>query len=112
MARLLTAALLMGLLALSLLTTSPRAAPAADCVTVRAEARYRNYGYDHLVHLKSTCPEATICEVSTDVQPKVHRVTLAPGASATVITMVGSPARAFTPRVSCSEARRVVPDRP
>jgi len=78
----------------------PRSSPA--CVTVRSEVRYRAYGYDHLVHLKNGCPKAAKCTVTTNVNPTPIRVIVPPGKTTTVLTFKGSPARRFTPKVSCS----------
>jgi hypothetical protein len=73
----------------------------ARCVIVRTEARYRAYGYDHLVHLKNGCEKAVVCTVSTNVNPKELKASLEAGASTTVITFKGSPARTFQANVSC-----------
>jgi len=73
----------------------------ARCVTVRTETRYRAYGYDHLVHLKNGCEKGVVCTVSTNVNPKEQQVSLDAGATATVVTFVGSPARTFQANVSC-----------
>ena len=42
-----------------------REQPEDLCVTVVNEARYRNYGYDHVVHLKNDCEEAITCSITT-----------------------------------------------
>lgn len=75
--------------------------PAPQCLMWRTEARYRNYGYDHLVHIHNGCEQRAECKVSTDVNPVEHRVTIEPGADATVVTFVGSPSSEFTARVAC-----------
>ncbi|MCC6644614.1 MAG: hypothetical protein IT374_03455 [Polyangiaceae bacterium] len=89
---------------------APAAKPSADatCVRARAEARYRNLGYDHIVHLDSTCDRDADCDVSTDVSSTVHRVTAPARRSVEVVTFIGSPARVFTPKVTC-ELRRTPP---
>ncbi|MFH2009514.1 MAG: hypothetical protein ABI333_23175 [bacterium] len=71
------------------------------CISTWAEARYRAYGYDHIVHIRSRCKKAAVCDVSTDVSPKVQKVGVGAGAHVSVLTFKGSPARSFTPRVSC-----------
>jgi len=77
----------------------PRTSP--ECITARTEARYRNYGYDHLVHLANGCARAAQCAVSTNVNPKAQHVTLAAGEKKTVLTFRGSPARVFKAKVEC-----------
>lgn len=72
-----------------------------SCVTVKATARYRNYGYDHVVHVLNGCDRSASCEVSTDVNPTPQVVTVSPKEATEVITFVGSPSRVFTPRVTC-----------
>ena len=71
------------------------------CVDAWGEARYRNYGYDHVVHLRSRCRVRVVCEVSTNVNPKPVRASVPAGESVEVLTFRGSPARDFTPNVSC-----------
>jgi hypothetical protein len=70
-------------------------------VTVRAEARYANYGYDHIVHLANRCDAAFVCSVSTDVNPTPIEARLGGGKTTEVLTFRGSPARVFTPRAVC-----------
>ena len=86
----------------------PPAAPAAaTCVRYWPEARYRPYGYDHVVHLESQCDAPAQCTVATDVDAQENAVTLAAHASAEVVTRQGSPSREFRPIVSCQlQARR------
>jgi hypothetical protein len=71
------------------------------CVDVRTEARYRNYGYDHLVTIRNGCDQAVSCDVGTDVSPEPTRVSVAAHAEADVLTFRGSPAREFSARVEC-----------
>lgn len=73
---------------------------ASECVKHSIQARYVS-GYDHLVHIKSQCSRAAFCKVSTDVNPKVQNVTIAPGAATTVLTFRGSPAGTFQAKVEC-----------
>jgi hypothetical protein len=79
----------------------PAAGASAPCVTVTTEAIYRNYGYDHIVHLSSGCAGTVTCVVTTDVSPEPQRVTLEPKGHADVLTFRGSPARAFTAHADC-----------
>jgi hypothetical protein len=75
---------------------------AAGCVDWRTEAVYRNYGYDHLVHLESSCEQAMTCNVTTDVNPDPVITTIGPGGKKTVVTFKGSPASEFSATVKCS----------
>lgn len=79
------------------------AEPAQDrtCVDFWPEVRFRNYGYDHIVHLLSRCDVRASCVVSSDVNPKATVVEVGPGEHVEVLTFRGSPAREFTPRVEC-----------
>lgn len=76
-------------------------AEAPACVKHRAEARYRNLGYDHLVHVSNGCDRPVACRVSTNVNPDPVEIALSPGESREVVTWRGSPAREFTARVAC-----------
>ena len=94
--------LLLGSFSISI-PVSVAAAPARNnCVAARSEARYRNYGYDHVVILQSACQKAASCEVSTNVNPEVQLVSVAPGERLELLTFRGSPARDFAARVHCA----------
>lgn len=71
------------------------------CVGFWTEVRYRNYGYDHVIHLDNRCELTAFCRVSSDVNPKPADVTVPPTAHVEVLSFRGSPARQFTPRVAC-----------
>lgn len=71
------------------------------CIQVRASAPYGNAGYDHIVTLDNGCEKPAACLVSTDVNPDVVTVSLAPGEAKSVLTFRGSPARTFRAHVSC-----------
>lgn len=73
----------------------------APCVKYWGEARSTGYGYRHVVVLKSECKKAQTCDVSTDVNPEVQKVPVAPGETKEVVTFLESPASGFTPRVTC-----------
>ncbi|MDD5309065.1 MAG: hypothetical protein PHU25_17265 [Deltaproteobacteria bacterium] len=75
----------------------------AGCVDWRSEAVFNGTGYNHLVHLTSRCDKPVGCDVSTDVNPAPIKVELEPGRSQTVNTFLGSPATAFTPKVTCKK---------
>jgi hypothetical protein len=74
---------------------------APTCVASWPEVRFRNYGYDHLVHLQSRCALRAFCDVASDVNPKPTRVVIRPREELEVLTFRGSPARQFTPKVEC-----------
>ena len=64
-----------------------------DCASVSASARFKSYGYTHVITLTNSCQRAVSCEVWTDVDPSPHYTLQAkPGKSAEVITRNGSPA--------------------
>lgn len=73
---------------------------AAACVSHTTEARHI-MGYDHLVHIKNACESEATCKVSTDVNPQIQLVTVAPGQTKSVLTFRGSPAREFKATVEC-----------
>jgi len=75
--------------------------PASECVRFWSEVRYRNYGYDHVVHLHNGCSVRASCLVSSDINPGGVRVGLASNEDVEVFTSRGSHAREFTPRVDC-----------
>jgi hypothetical protein len=91
-----------GLGAASALHAETKPPPVATCVKSWGEVRARAYGYDHFVHLESSCKKTALCAVSTDVNPEVQTVSLAAGASTEVATFLGSPASTFTPKVACT----------
>lgn len=71
------------------------------CVEVSSEARYRGYGYDHIVRIANGCERAATCDVSTDVNPTPERTTIPSKEQVEILTFRGSPAREFVPRVEC-----------
>ena len=75
------------------------------CVDVSFYAVYRNMGYDHIVHLANHCDKASVCSVTTNVNPDPTIVTVPPKESLDVLTFRGSPARVFTPHVTCQDAK-------
>lgn len=83
-----------------------------DCVEAHGQARYSGYGYAHSVHVSNQCDHEVVCHVSTDVNPQIQDIRLAPGASTDVATFLDSPASTFVPRVDCPHARTpVITDR-
>jgi hypothetical protein len=81
---------------------SGAATDSADtCVRFWGEARYGALGYNHLVHVANSCSADAECAVSTDVNPEEQKVTVAGKGELVVTTFLGSPARAFKPRVKC-----------
>jgi hypothetical protein len=79
-------------------------APAEDkpsCVEFWGEVLYRNFGYDHVVHLRGRCDVPASCRVWTDVNPQAVDVIVPVRERVEVLTFRGSPAREFTPYVEC-----------
>jgi hypothetical protein len=83
----------------SVAETSGAAVPA--CIGFWGEARFRGYGYYHIVHVANDCARAAVCDVSTDVNPTPERVTVPAKQQVEVVTFQGSPAREFVPHVEC-----------
>jgi ABC-type Fe3+-hydroxamate transport system substrate-binding protein len=77
----------------------------ASCVDVHGDATFISVGYDHIVTLTSSCKVAMSCSVKTDVNPDATTVEIAPGEEKSVVTWRGSPARVFTPDVTCKETK-------
>ncbi len=71
------------------------------CVEVWPEARYRNYGYDHIVHIANRCSAAALCQVSTDSNPRPWEATVPPREQVEILVFRGSPAREFRARADC-----------
>lgn len=71
------------------------------CVSHRGEARPTGYGYRHVVILTSACKAKQVCDVSTDVNPEIEKVPIAPNETKEVVTFLEAPGPSFTPRVSC-----------
>jgi hypothetical protein len=85
-------------------TPAPERAAGSDplvCVEFQPQVVFRNNGYDHIVHLRSRCERASVCSVATDVNPTAVDVAVPPREQVAVLTFRGSPAREFTPHVSC-----------
>lgn len=74
----------------------------AACVAVKGEARSNGYGWKHVVVLTSSCAKTADCSVSTDVNPQVTKVEVAPKATVEVVTWFDSPSSAFVPKVQCT----------
>jgi hypothetical protein len=71
------------------------------CLRAWPEARYRNYGYDHIVHISNECRTRAFCAVSTDVSPTPVEVQVPESGQLEVLTCRGCAARQFTPRLEC-----------
>jgi hypothetical protein len=78
----------------------------SQCVHFWPEARLRNYAYDHVVHLQSSCHRTASCNVSTNVTPQVVTIAVEPGQALEVVTLRGSENPEFTPFVHCSAGTR------
>jgi hypothetical protein len=72
-----------------------------ECIEVWGEARYRNYGYDHIVHVSNHCGQQAICDVSSSTNPEPQRFTIPPGQEIEALTFRGSPSREFQPQADC-----------
>ena len=90
-----------GLALLSTAHAADRSDTSVACVSSWGESRYRNLGYDHIVHLKNRCEKSALCRVSTNVNPDPVEGTVAPGEERELLTFRGSPARDFVPKVDC-----------
>lgn len=71
------------------------------CISWTQESRPTGYGYRHVVVLKSACKKQMSCDVSTDVNPEVQTVSVAPGETREVVTFLEAPGAGFTAKVSC-----------
>lgn len=71
------------------------------CIQVWPEARYRNYGYDHIVHIYNGCSASATCTVSTNVAPQAIKVRIAVRQKIEVLTYRGSPSQEFRVNSSC-----------
>lgn len=86
-------------------SSSVAQAAAPSCVAFKGEARSNGYGFKHVVILTSACPRIADCEVSTDVNPTVVKVEVAPKATVEVLTFLDSPVSGFTPKVNCTQRK-------
>jgi len=77
----------------------------AACIEARGDVRYGALGYDHYVSVVNSCDRAFDCTVKTDVNPSPIDVAVPPLQTVVVLTFRGSPARVFTPIVTCSAAK-------
>lgn len=96
-------------LAPTLVATAAHAADAAApapaipaCVSVKSDARYVPYGYNHVVTITNGCTREAMCVVSTDVAPERRSVDVPPRQRREVVTFMGSPSSAFTAKVRCA----------
>ncbi|MCA9629783.1 MAG: hypothetical protein KC766_19050 [Myxococcales bacterium] len=71
------------------------------CVEYSTQVIYKNYGYDHWVHLRSACEKPVTCHASSDSNPSGADRALDPGESASLLMFRGSPASEFQATVSC-----------
>jgi hypothetical protein len=73
----------------------------SSCLRSWPEARFGALAYNHIVHIQNSCTQDADCDVSTDVNPEVQKVTVAAHSEVQVMTFLGSPARTFKPNVRC-----------
>lgn len=78
-----------------------RRAGTPPCLEYWPEIRYRNYAYDHIVHLNNTCSARAICLVSSEMNKVGIEATVDPGKRAEVLLWRGPRPRSFTPRAQC-----------
>ena len=93
--------LLMAVLSLGAVPGQPMDDAGPPCVAFRGEARSTGYGYRHVVVLTSSCKVNRVCDVSSDVNPEIQKVTVAPNETREVVTFLESTVAQFTPRVAC-----------
>jgi hypothetical protein len=74
---------------------------APSCIQSRGEARYGASAYNHVVIVANACAIPADCVVSTNVNPEPQKVSVPAKSAIEVVTFLGSPAREFTPHVSC-----------
>jgi hypothetical protein len=86
---------------LSAASNDPEVEQDPSCVAFWPEIRYRNYGYDHVVHLANRCGVRAFCSVATDVNPTAVQVRVPPRQQTEVLTFRGAAARQFVPLVEC-----------
>jgi hypothetical protein len=72
-----------------------------DCIQVWGESRFRDYGYDHIVHLNNECDSTALCDITTNVNPVTQRVLIPSKQAVDVLTFRGSPSREFVPTAEC-----------
>lgn len=90
-----------GLALLSTARAADRSDTSVACVSSWGESLYRNYGYDHIVHIQNRCQKTVLCRVTTNVNPDPVEGTVAPREERELLTFRGSPARDFVPKVDC-----------
>jgi hypothetical protein len=97
-------ALLLSLLVLAAGTASGQGSADGDrpdCVIASATSGLGVYGNNLSVNVRNTCAYEVTCRVSSDVNPAVTEIHLAPGRSTDVAQFRESPARVFEARVEC-----------
>lgn len=71
------------------------------CIRSWQEVRYRNYAYDHVVHIGNGCRAKASCAVASDANPEWVRIIVLVAEQVEVVLRRGSPAREFTLRIEC-----------
>lgn len=72
-----------------------------DCLRSWPEVRYRNFGYDHIVHIANECRARAFCAVSSDVTLAPIEVEVPAFGQLEVMICRGCASREFTPRLTC-----------
>jgi hypothetical protein len=85
----------------SLAAAPPVREPGLACVEVWGETRPQGVGYDHVVHLSSTCVVTATCTVRTDVSQDWHEVIIRSGEHLAIVTARGDEHRTFAPEATC-----------
>ena len=73
-----------------------------SCIKYWGEVRFGGMGYNHLVHVANSCSRTADCLVSTDVNPSAQTVEVPANSEVIANTVLDSPARRFTPHVTCA----------
>lgn len=71
------------------------------CAQVSHNARFDGSGYSHIVSVNNTCDYPLTCTITTDANPRPATMRISAGQSSSVNTFLSSPAREFSPTVSC-----------
>jgi hypothetical protein len=83
-----------------------RSKPTSDkCVSVREEAIYGAYGYDHHVHLHNGCDKPMKCKITSSANPAGVEQALIADEKRDVMLFRGSPASEVSASVQCEPAK-------
>jgi hypothetical protein len=88
-------------------TADAASGEATGCAEIGGASFWASTGWSHVVYLTNRCSRTITCEVSTNVDPEVHRTDVATNITVQVVTTTGSPERVFVPKVMCDYAPSV-----